>query len=732
MAVAFGGILGIYLFFVTLPYSIFVVLALILAISSRMRNRANTVITILFRTHVDSHLRDVRRMTLRVLIFLAVAYTLLCMDQGVAINQLSYWLVALGGWLLVLHLGVLQLHAAGKQKSVLSLLLRGSREFLLTVTTILLIYVIASKWLENLPTDTVTLHKLENWDAKIAMLNAFFKALKFSGLQLVFLLSAFWLLMYFERRFRIDSTFSTGGKKTLVFLVRWINRAALAILAAASLTFLGTTSEGPGRFIAAQIKNATQEYNDFQKSAAERIDHDIRHALVHHAWNNRPRNLFPLFRQSQRLVVARKELAQLEQEASKEYNLVAPPSASSGDGSTTERKTAAVEGSSYLFPDGALTFRGIESLKQEAQFSSHDTSIAESEQKGTEDELEAETLDSLDPAGHLADELNTLKSVADQYPVFGEFVSTVGAVFVDAGFQKLRALVTQRVIRLKTANNNASLQDKMAPEILNLVNEARFDWSPYSGSWQAKRTAEIQKRQDFVSDRRERLMHQAQLKEAEKINYLSGELSKKRELLARLSKTTHDAEFAREERLLRDVLPKLRVLSKSCPALGPLKPSQYDAMQSLLRPFVLYDQRANQADSLLAHASEALKHMSGQGAPLFNLPVPSSNLTLDTRLSFSSHVWSAWRLLDKHSDSLILRQMAQARTSSDQMEGFKLGLGTQFDSYTTALAKAEEAQRIAAEQEEKQRVQKIRDDWVEHHPDTHTDARPEFEHPEIP
>ena len=621
----------------------------------------------------------------------------------------------------------------GGKETAISLFLISTQELLFILIVVLSAYTLASAWVERLPINSVTLFRLEMWDTRILMLDAFFQALKFSTLQLILLLIAFWCLAYFERRFRSDSDWSAGSWRVVLFFLRWTNRLAVVTLAAASLTFLGTRSDGPGRFIGVQLKNAKLQYDDFQRNVSEQVDYDFRSALVPHAWHQRPDRLNPLFRQSQNLIAKRKELRRLESEALKEYGLKPPESGIFPVTSTPQQKSDSPPVNASGNVEEQLTPADIESVDKEAQWTAPTKSIGETGEDSTENELLDETLDSLDPVDHLSDSVQALRSITGQYPIFGEFISTVGSAFMEASFQRLREMSTRKAIRVKTANKNVPLRDVIATEVSATVDTVTFDWSPYTRAWIREQSANIKHERLAIDKTRSSLMHEALAKENERINQFSTQIDDKRVLLRRLGKEDGNMEFTIEESLLLRTVPKLRALSEGWPALGPPQAGQFAKVQSLLRQFVIPEE--TEMPTYLT-SNEPSNVVGSAVAKLPPLLFPSNNSarprrTLDTQFQPSSHILLALELLTEHPDRLILVRLSQARSSEEKIKRFKDGLGEQFDCYDQRLNREEQARESAIAERRKEEQRKIIEELnrIEHDREIRDGYEHEYEHP---
>jgi hypothetical protein len=642
--------------------------------------RRHSIMEFFFEPAVSSSQHATRKTTTYVMLTFAA----LCagvpagLDLGPA--SVPWWFIACLLWTVGLHLLIVD-RDMERRRRVAYRLLSNAREFVLTVTIVLGVYVLASVWVGGLPLDDTTLLKLRTWEGAVAWIHIFLDALKPSIPQLTLLFLAFWSLRWVDRQFagRVGAVDVADARVRLA--LRWTERAALAALIAASVTFLGTEANGPVRKISAQIRDMTKQYQEFQHVIRREVDRSLRVALLDRAWKDRPPTMRREMVHSRELISLRRNFHTLAFEARHEYYVTTPDPPGykqEAPPRPNSEPDKVVEESGYL-PESA-TMTGIRTAilegKKDKAVSWPRSTAAEKET--VEDEALEKILVDVLPVERLTDKFPGLGMLNTAVPVLGQFIETVASAFTGEGLEKVKnALVPY--IAAKKLLTRRPLYDLVAAEADHAANSAKLDWSPYSSEWSDRVEENLSRLEAPIEAARRDLVTRTGRVQADRVRSVASWVDDNVDHLRMLGIALQERSYeARAERAHQLRLELVR-MSRNWPAIGSANDRQIDALWEAV----------SHAGLGLASGEEGRKH-----SPLRSMYA-----------------------LGFRCDDMIVDAVAKFGTSSNTVAAVRYALGSDFDFYAKRFQEQVQQQvnqrqqrRVAAQRAEFEKMQREYED----------------------
>jgi hypothetical protein len=202
-------------------------------------------------------------------------------DEGSAVLCFVAGLVGVTG----LRLAGLALDAATLKKRFWRALIDNFQEVLVVLTGVAAVYSAASIYLSYRLQGSATLRELRAYDGAVLYARVFLDTLKFSTIQTVTLVALLIALRWLERRWTGNrGTAAETAWKALHAGTKWMSRAAMVALFAASFTFLAVRSEGPASKVTPRIRDFEQAYAQLQGDVEKTIDAELKRELISQTW----------------------------------------------------------------------------------------------------------------------------------------------------------------------------------------------------------------------------------------------------------------------------------------------------------------------------------------------------------------------------------------------------------------------------------------------------------------
>ena len=704
------GCLGVLLlgwaFLATLPNSLYFVLTIaVLLVSFLIWKKRKTVVSLFREGDHSPTLGAIRQKSLILVIAVAAIVTYVCFSLVGSPSFLFSCLFSMVLWIVVLHLGAIEYSRNRSKKGLPYILLTNLREFALTVGFVLAVYTPFSIRMRTLPLDDMTVSRLMDWETRVTQVHVFLDVLKFSFLQLLGLVVAFFILRTCERYFAGSTSTSERTWSWVLAGMRWVERFSLVFLIAASITFLGTKADGPVARISAQIRDDKEQYNELQRIIAKNTEHSVRLKVLSDAWNHRPEAVAAAMKRSQSLIESRRDLENLAAEASNKYQIkIAMPETTPLMPKPDDNEQQEDNLQTIFAQRGDLNARQIATLLEVAKDPDFGNPDKE-EPEAPQDELLKKTFEKLLPAEHLTDHVSSLATLSGSYPVFGEFLSTIASAFADAGFQHLKRLAIRKILATHLSPTKSSMQSTIDRSAAEVASAVQFDWSQFSEAWKNRTELKIANRISSIAAVRARLIAEASRDRDRQVATLSAEVSAKRRELLKLSAGLEDTSLSEKADKIDGALRELDALSRSWPALGDVPSTQNQSLEEIV---------------------PRMSHIFTVDNPLMGITSPSHAF----HYFASSDPVAALHLLSSYSNDLIVTTVGKSATSPESKRSAQRALGPAYYSYLgqwnaqvearrAEIARQKEAKRQAAIEEyhreqEQQREQEERHEEVDH------------------
>jgi hypothetical protein len=477
-------------------------------------------------------------------------------------------------------------------------LVAGGREFILILTLVLALYAMLAIRVDALPLNDKTLLQLRRWEDGVQRIHEGFERMKLTAVSAIALAVALWLLRIIDRLLTRNTNAVDVTGRWLAFALKWSQRLSLAVLAAASLTFLGTSPDGPVSRIRLQVRDATKHYEEFQHKVRVLNDLASRQELLNFAWTRMPTLLRAELRDSHDFMSARERLEVLAARASARFGIKSPPLPGPPPGAPDPKPVPPPAAAASEDVPGFLTPDAVDALKAQAD----ETYLSPEEKTGKEDPEDAllkEALGDLSPVQRLTDRVDLLASLKFSYPVFGEFIATVSDAFTEPAFQALKELAARHVLHAKLQEWGKSLAATLREVAASTARRADLDWTSYSAAWANAMAVNLAKTKAAVEQVRVGLQREADLAQSREIAELAPRVGVKVNLFAKVADARATDALQKQAASAKEAVTRLLQDARQRPALSVLPPKDAQLVQAVLSGFVPEQPPPGRADDRL-------------------------------------------------------------------------------------------------------------------------------------
>jgi hypothetical protein len=364
-----------------------------------------------------------------IVVGIASVFTTLGAFSGLT-SEVGYWMFGAAlCWSIGLQIVVSHLDKLKKTKTFYYILLSKAREFAFITTLVLAAYSAGGLWITVFwCLDSKTLMELSAWNARVESTHEALKV--FLKWQLLATSAVFLVLRFIEFRY-----FGTDKRAKAVYVrlkvgFRWLERVSLALMIAASLTFLGTRAEGPvTKRILVQTRNLKKEYMTFQREVEKKVAAEVRAELLVRAWCKRSSELKITMRWSARMIFLREQLERQQKHA---------------EHSATATFSDLLPGIPEAETPRSVSLKSLADLSKEARQTPERRLFQQEHVK--EDEQVEQLLNEIEPEIHLQDSVAVLRALDAQYPPLGEFLDIPANAFKEFVVNRL-VNMTQEICR---------------------------------------------------------------------------------------------------------------------------------------------------------------------------------------------------------------------------------------------------------------------------------------------
>jgi hypothetical protein len=659
----------VWIILATLPWSAYIILAVVVACIIGNRNFRQNVIDAFTTEVVRPSAANVRHVLLYLLFILGGASAFVC-TFWIEADEAYLWLVPL--LLLSLAFRLCALSAkSGRWHNLQIAFSENILELLVIAGLVILACSIALWRFHAVALDSMTLAKLKEWDRFVYEKHEWFEHHK-PGLRASVALFVVVIVARFVAELRPTlKEASDTLTSILVAGVKWTERSGTAIAVAASLTFLASQPGGPLKSIGLAIRDAKVNYEVFQGKVRAKVDRSMRQALVQKAWDGRPPHVRGALDRAAKFCEERKKFEELQAKATERFEIAAEtePFPLTERIARQDIRQEDVPGE----PADDWTPKDIQQAESEADaLLAKDEIPTHPESGDATDEMAEKILDNLSPADKLFEHSPVTALLKEHYPVFGEFLDAVSSSITEASYKTIRDFIVSKVSELRKNKATGSLPPIVSEQVAAAMSPVELKLAPLDETWSRANDSRVASFRAAVDTASIRLEAKAVAKAQTQVEDAARSAEAVRELMAKVGSATGSIDMLGRAEAISKHIVQLEALGKRWPALD--EPSK--------------------------EQSERLAHIHTFSWDIHGPSSPASVFASDNWATPLSGIFS----IRHYCNEQLLTTISGAKSYPELSARIKLAMGDRYEVYDRFLQ--ERIRKAEAAQAERERLQR--------------------------